>query len=324
MIDTRPPALDRRSLLSLAAGAGAASIALPVAARAPLAGTQVPGVVRHKVGTIEVTALLDGHLPIAHAMFPSANEAAANRLTDGAFLPRGPVATPVNAYLVNLGDRLVLVDTGTATAMGPGLGHLPRNLAAAGVSPEAVDLVLITHLHPDHANGLVTSDGRAVFPNAEVIVAEAEVAFWTDAGVMSRAPAEAQPFFRMAQAAIAPYGSRLRRITPGGEVTPGITSVAAPGHTPGHTAFRIASGAAQLLIWGDIVHVGPFQFPNPDWSIAFDVDLPAAAATRRRIFDMVAADRITVAGMHLDFPGIGNVARDGTAFRFVPQPWLPL
>jgi glyoxylase-like metal-dependent hydrolase (beta-lactamase superfamily II) len=320
------PLLDRRTALTaLSASAMLAAVPRLATAAAPLAGTQVPGLRRLKIGGIEVTALLDGHLPIPHELFPgaAADPATANRLTDEAFLPRGPVTTPVNAFLVNTGPRLVLVDTGTANLMGPGLGRLAAHLTAAGVRPEQVDAVLLTHVHPDHFGGLV-ADGRPVFQNAEVLVPEADHAFWTDEGIASRAPADFQPFFAAARATIRACGDKVRRFAPGGEVAPGVTSIAAPGHTVGHTAYRIASGNEQLLIWGDVVHVAPFQFAQPDWSIAFDTDQDQARATRRRLLDLVATDRVQVAGAHLPFPGFGHVARAGNGYAFVPTPWLPL
>jgi glyoxylase-like metal-dependent hydrolase (beta-lactamase superfamily II) len=317
--------LTRRDLLT-AAGIGVFSLAAgPAFARAPLAGAQVPGLYRFKIGTLEVTAILDGHLDLPQNLFPAAAEAEANSLLDRAALPRGPVNAPVNTYLVNTGDRLIMIDTGTATVMGPTLGLMPKNLAAAGVTPDQVDQVLLTHLHPDHSNGLLTPDGKAFFPNAEVVVAEAEHAFWLNDGIMSQAPKDVQPFFQMARAAVKPYAdqNRLRRIG-AGEVASGIEALAIPGHTPGHTGFRIASGGQQWLVWGDIVHVAPFQFARPDWSIAFDTDPAMAAATRKRIFDMAAADKILVAGMHLPFPGVGHVVKEADGFRFQPAPWRAL
>src|SRR5262249_4831216 len=161
---------------------------------------------------VEVTALLDGHLPLAQDLFPgaTADPATANRLTDAAFLPRGPVATAVNAYLVNTGNRLILIDTGTANLMGASLGHMARNLASAGVTPDQVDTVLLTHVHPDHFGGL-TAEGRPYFPNAEVLISESDHAFWTDEGIASRAPADFQPFFTLARQTIAACGDRVRR-----------------------------------------------------------------------------------------------------------------
>jgi glyoxylase-like metal-dependent hydrolase (beta-lactamase superfamily II) len=273
-----------------------------------------------------VTALIDGVLPLEREMFPGAvaAPAEADRLLDRAFEPRTGAVSPINAFAVNTGDRLVLVDAGTSNSMGPGFGAVPRNLEAAGIRPEDVDLVVLTHLHPDHAGGLLKPDGAPLFPAAEIAVAEAEHAFWTNDGVLAQAPAGARPFFEIARRSIAPYAARLRRFAPGAEVSPGLTAVAAPGHTPGHTLVRIASGAEQLLIIADSVHAAAFQFARPDWAIGFDADPAAASASRRRVLDMAAADRLLVAGSHLPFPGLGHVLKEGEAYAYVPETWRPL
>lgn len=318
--------LSRRGLLA----SGAVAVVLPwvpapVLARAPMSGHQVPGVYRTRVGSLEVTALLDGHIDLGRQLFPGAQGPEVDALLEAAFLPTQPaIRSPVNAYAVNSGERLVLIDTGAATAMGPGFGLLPNSLQAAGIDPATVDAVLLTHLHPDHVNGLLTPEGVAAFPNAEVLLAEAESAFWLDESALGRAPAEAKPYFEMAQRAMKPYAARTRTFTPGDEAMPDITSMAAPGHTPGHTAFRLDSGGQALLVWGDIVHAAALQFAHPEWAITFDVDQHQAVATRQRILDMVAAERLMIAGMHLPFPGLGHVARDGQGYSYVPVPFLPL
>lgn len=295
-----------------------AAMAMPALAAAPLAGSQAPGFQRRRVGRFEVTALLDGHLPIEAEMFslPAAESA---RLITRDFRPAGPVVTPVNAFALNDGQRLILVDAGTGTLM-PGLGGLPGALAAAGLAPAQVDAVLLTHLHPDHAGGLLTAQGGPLFPNAEILVQAEEAAFWTDAGMAARAGADAQPFFQAAQAALAAYGNRVRRFAANAEVAPGIRATALPGHTPGHTGFMIEGG---LWLWADTVHVAAFQFPRPEATIAFDTDRAAAAAARGRAFDQAATERLLVGGAHLPFPGFGHVERDG-GYIFRPAPFLPL
>lgn len=318
--------LSRRGLLASAAAAAVLPwLPMPALARAPVSGRQVPGVYRTTVGSLEVTALLDGHIDLGRQLFAEGQGAAADALLEAAFLPvQSTIRSPVNAYAVNSGERLVLIDTGAATAMGPGFGLLPNSLQAAGIDPAAVDAVLLTHLHPDHVNGLLTPQGVAAFPNAEVLLADAEAAFWLDDSALGRAPAEARPFFEMAQRAMKPYADRTRTFTPGDEAMPDITSMAAPGHTPGHTAYRLESDGEALLVWGDIVHAAALQFAHPEWAIAFDVDQEQAIATRQRMLDMVAAERLTVAGMHLPFPGLGHVARDGQGYAYVPLPFQPL
>jgi glyoxylase-like metal-dependent hydrolase (beta-lactamase superfamily II) len=251
-------------------------------------------------------------------------EAEAAALAAADFRPAGPLRTPVNAFAVNTGERLILVDAGTNPGFAPGLALLPEALAAAGLAPEMVDAVLLTHLHPDHAGGLVRG-GRRTFPNAELLVPEVEAAFWLDPATAAAAPAEARPFFELAAAVLAAYGDRVRRLpASAGEVMPGIEATPLPGHTPGHTGYLLGDGPDRLWVWGDVVHAAALQFPKPAATLVFDVDRPAAAATRQRAFDRAAADRLLVAGMHLPFPGLGHVARASEGYRFAPAPWLPL
>jgi glyoxylase-like metal-dependent hydrolase (beta-lactamase superfamily II) len=317
---------DRRSLLlgALASAAMVPAGSRPALSRAAPAGVQVPGLYRFNVGSIEVTALNDGMLGLELDLYPSAGRGEAERLLDQAFLPRKGIPTAVNAYLVNTGERLVLVDAGAPAGFAPTLGKLPATLRAAGIDPSAVDAVVLTHLHGDHV-GALTAAGGAAFPNAELVVAEPEFAFWMDEGALSRAPAEMKAFFEMARGAVQPYlaANRVRRVQAGTEVVPGIRVEAAPGHTPGHAMIRVSSGQDTLLIWGDVVHTPALQFARPEWAFGFDVDQPKAVETRRRVFDQAAADRTLVAGMHIPFPGIGHVAREAQGYRFVPAFWSP-
>lgn len=321
--------LDRRRFLASALAASAVplfgSLSRPALARAVPPAGPVAGLYRFKVGAFEVTSINDGMLNLTLDQFPAADRAGAETLLQRAFQPAGAIPTAVNAYLVNTGDRLVLVDTGTAATMGPALGKVGANLEAAGVDPADVDLVVLTHMHPDHANGLIDPAGAAVFGKAELAVAEAEYAFWTDDGILSRAPAGVQPFFHMARAAAKPYAGpdRLSRFGTDSEIIPGIRVLAAPGHTPGHSMVEVVSGTDRLLIWGDIVHAASLQFAKPDWAINFDTDQQAAIASRKRVLDQTASDRVLIAGAHLAFPGIGHVGRAGEGYEFVPAFWQP-
>ena len=311
--------LTRRSVLGNTAAA-AALAASPALARAPLAGALTPSY-RLKVGDIEVTAFSDGYLDIGQEFFPARDPAEAAKLLERDFRPgAAAIRTSVNAFVVNTGDKLILLDAGSVQGFAPTLAKLPDGLAAAGFKPEQFDMVLATHLHPDHV-GAMTNAGAARFTNAELVVAETELKFWTDEGIASRAPKDFQPFFAMAQGAAKPYAKVTRTFGKDGEIAKGITSLALPGHTPGHTGYMISSGADSLLIWGDIVHSPSLQFAHPEWGIGFDNDQAQAMATRKAIFDRASADKILVAGMHHDFPAFGHVAKDGAGFRFTPAYW---
>ncbi len=284
--------------------------------------TQVPGVMHRKVGDILVTALSDGFLRGSMAVLRNIPEAEAAALLTGAFRPV-PREGSLNCFLIRSGGRTALIDTGAGGHMQPSVGKLMANLAAAGVAPEAIDTVLLTHMHPDHSNGLADAEGRAIFPAAELGLHRAEHAYWhDDPAAEQRAAATGQgvPYFAMARVQSTPYRDRLK-LFEGGEVFPGVTALPLPGHTPGHTGFMVASGSESLLIWGDIVHLPEVQVPRPEVTLQFDVDPAQAEATRRNIFDRVATDRQPIAGMHLHFPAFAHLARESGGYRLYPDAW---
>jgi glyoxylase-like metal-dependent hydrolase (beta-lactamase superfamily II) len=313
--------ITRRSF-GLAALGGMFVPALPAVAKAPFASAQAAGVYRLKVGSFEVTVLNDGLFAVEAKLFTGSAEGAA-KLLEGSFLPRDVIPTAVNEWLINTGDKLILVDTGTANLFGPALGRMAKNLAAAGVDPAAVDMVILTHLHPDHAGGLLTTDKKIVFANATVHVSETEYAFWTSPEISAKAPDDFKPFFDIARNSIKPYvdAGKVERFTDRTEFAPGIVATAAPGHTLGHTMIRLSSGSSQLLLWGDIVHNAALQFPEPDRATSFDTDQTMAIASRKRVFDMTAMDKLLIAGTHLPFPGLGHVAKASTGYAYVPVQW---
>ncbi len=305
-------------------GAAAAPIALSLTAVRATADDAAPSAqfvgVRHlTVGDRVVTAILDGDLGIGAENFSNLSADEAEAFLTAAYLPNAPVPTGVNVYIVRDGARTILIDAGGANAF-PSAGKLAGALEPAGVAPEDVDLILVTHLHPDHVGGLITAEGAALFPNAGLRVHEADVAFWSSDANRAAAPDAFKGFFDLATNVLAAYGDKVDPFNADGDVAPGVAAIAMPGHTPGHTGFRVEGGADSLLIWGDIVHVAAFQFPKPAATIGFDVDQPAAAATRAKVFDQAVADRARIAGMHLSFPGVGRVEKASAGgFRFVPE-----
>jgi glyoxylase-like metal-dependent hydrolase (beta-lactamase superfamily II) len=281
---------------------------------------QVPGVYHRRIGDITVTALSDGYLDGSMAVIQNIAPEEAAGMLRAAFRPV-PRRTAVNTFLIQSAGRVALVDTGCGTAMAATGGRLFENLAAMGVAPAEVDAVLLTHMHPDHSNGLADAAGNRLFPNAELVLHAAELAHWHDDAAMARADETGrQRNFQAARDQAAPYRDRTRTFR-GGEVFPGVTAMSFPGHTPGHTGYMIASGQDSLLIWGDIVHVPEIQVPRPEVCMAFDVDPVQAEATRRRVFDMVASDGQAIAGMHLHFPGQAHLLRQGQGYMLLQDAW---
>lgn len=283
---------------------------------------QVPGTYRRNVGDVPVATVNDGMIATAFTDIVGADPAACEAVHRSAFRSVPPWLT-VNTYLIETAGRLLLVDAGHA-GMSPEAGRLLPNMAMLGVRPHDIDAVLMTHLHADHAAGLVSKDGAAVFPRAELVVHEDELAFWRDDATPARLSDGQKVDAPLARTVLAAYADRLRPVR-AGEVLPAISAVPTPGHTPGHTAWRIASGRDQLLIWGDVVHLPGIQFAIPDASVVYDLDSRAAAAARRRVLDMVAVDRIPVAGVHLDFPGYGRVtAAASGGYSYAAEVWTTI
>lgn len=279
-----------------------------------------PGVLPWTLGDRVVVALSDGHLVASLGLVQGIAAEEAVGLHERGFRSVEAPRISVNAFLILGGPAPVLVDAGMGAGGPASLGHLPKALDACGVAPGDIGTVLVTHLHSDHIGGLMGSDGAASYPNAEVVIPEAEAAYWLADGAEDRAPEGAKAGFRRARALVSAYGAQIRR-TGEGEVLPGIEAILAPGHTPGHTAYRIQSGESSLLIWGDVVHLPAIQLARPEAGVSFDVDGATAAATRKRILDRAAAESLLVAGMHLEFPALGKVRRDGAGFAWVPEQW---
>jgi glyoxylase-like metal-dependent hydrolase (beta-lactamase superfamily II) len=316
-----------RSLLRRALLVAAVSLPLAAAAAAPQLKTQVPGWYRTMVGDFEVTALYDGYIDLdAKQLLKFAHPGEIERGLARGFEGAGPkVPTSVNGFLVNTGQQLILVDTGAAKLFGPTLGSLVDNLKASGYDPSQVDLVLLTHLHGDHVNGVLTPDGKPVFANAQILMSAPESAYWLDESQKAKAPQEMQSFFDMAKAAAAPYlaSGRWKTFDPNAEIAPGVKAVAT-GHTPGHSSYLFESKGQRLLVLGDVIHVGAVQFADPNVAIAFDSDNQAAIASRKKVFAQAARDGTLLAGAHIRFPGLGHVRAEGKGFVWVPVGYAPI
>jgi len=315
-----------RIILSLLAVALMSSVPL-AQAEAPKAQTQVPGYYRHQLGQFEITALYDGAIELDTKLLKNTSAADLNRLLSRMFVGNPKMQTAVNAYLINTGSHLVLVDTGAAKLFGPSLGYVLQNMKAAGYEPSQVDTVILTHLHGDHMGGLNDASGQPLFSKATIFVAQADNDFWLSQKVADKAPTKMQPYFKMARDSAAPYlaSSQWKTFTEGSVLVPGIQAVKANGHTPGHTAYAVESEGQKLLIWGDLVHAHAVQFAKPGVSIEFDIDQRQAIATRKSIMKAMAASQSLVAGMHLPFPGIGHVRADGKgSYSWVPIEFAPM
>lgn len=283
---------------------------------------QNPGIHSIKVGAITVTALNDGQFEASTAIVNGITAAQAEASEAAAFRVLPPRIT-ISSFVLDIGGEHVLVDTGCGTAFGPAMGKSRDKLAALGIAPERVKTILITHAHVDHVSGLVDAEGAAVFGNAELVMHAAEAEFWLDAATAAAAPEAAKGAFSTAQGALGPYQGRLRLLSGGQEAVPGVVIQPLPGHTPGHSGWLVSSGSDSLLIWGDVVHLPGIQFAHPAAGLMFDTDSDLARVSRRRALEMAAAEKLLVAGMHLDFPTFGHVVTAGDGFAFVPKVWTP-
>jgi glyoxylase-like metal-dependent hydrolase (beta-lactamase superfamily II) len=264
-----------------------------------------------QAGDFTVTAVSDGVLHSNHDVILGVDKDDSARLTG---IPYGqPLPLDVNSFLIRHNGKLILSDAGSGHTMQPTLGKLPQNLRAIGADPASIDIIMLTHLHSDHSLGLVDEQGRAVFAKAELMVHEVEAAFWLDRALQDNDPERITRNSKAQRAVTAPYRDRIRRIKDG-EVLPGITAMLRPGHTPGHTNWLIQSGGEKILIWGDIVHLAAVQLARPQARLIYDVDSDQAAATRQRVLEWAANERLCVAGAHIGFPGFGTVKRTGDRF----------
>lgn len=319
--------IQRRTLLQTGTALAAAAVATltnpgPAAARAPRINKQAPGFYRMKVGAFEVTVISDGTIAFPPGLWNAPQDQVLADLTKD---DQSTVSVPfqLNTMVVDTGDALLLIDTGTGGKLQNTSGALLANLAAAGLHPREIDAVVFTHLHPDHLWGLTDERDRALlFPNASLVVSEAELAYWSAATLPGAVSGLTPQQAAVTRSNLMAAASRFERIKAGAELLPGIRTLDTRGHTPGHMSIHIGSNNEALLVAGDVVANATLSFRNPSWGYGFDVDQAMAATTRAAFLDYCAADKVLVANYHLPFPAIGHVARDGSAYRWLPADWL--
>jgi glyoxylase-like metal-dependent hydrolase (beta-lactamase superfamily II) len=316
--------IDRRTVVTGAAAMSVASLTgLPSVsqAAAPLATTQAPGFYRYKIGDLQITAINDGiaRRPL-EGFIRNAELPAIQKVLGDAALPTDTVTIPFTTLVINDGKKLTLLDTGNGNMGAPTSGTWMSNFRAAGFTPEQVDTVVISHFHGDHINGLRLREGNAVFTNAEVMVPEAEWAFWMDDARAAAAPEGMKPAFANVKRVFDPIKAQVKQYKGGSEVVTGVNAIAAGGHTPGHTAFVVGG---KLLALSDTTNTPALFVTNPGWHAIFDMDGAAAEATRRRMLDMAIADKLQVAFYHAPFPATGHIVKDGAGYRMLPLAWSP-
>jgi glyoxylase-like metal-dependent hydrolase (beta-lactamase superfamily II) len=326
--------LTRRTALSGTLALAAMPVLPSSKARSavPLADKQAPSFYRYKVGDVQVNVISDGAatFPLPEKFVLNASKDEVNAALDKAFLPKDRVTNSYGPLVINTGGKLIIIDTGN----GPGafasskgnIGQFATNMRAAGFDPSMVDMVVISHFHSDHINGLLTADGQPAFANAEVLVPATEWKYWMDDGEMSRASSEQmQGAFRNVRRVF--ETGLKKKVTPyewGKDVAPGLLAVESIGHTPGHTSYVLSSGSDKLFIQSDVTIMPVLFVPNPGWHLMFDQDPVQAETTRRKVYDMLVAERMKLQGFHFPFPGNGYVEKHGDGYRLVPAPWSPV
>ncbi|MBY6089335.1 MBL fold metallo-hydrolase [Maritimibacter alkaliphilus] len=276
---------------------------------------------RTAVGDAALTVLYDGAMhPQAEAVLPTydASLAAQADAQTGARAEE-PLKFDINACLVEMEGQLVLIDAGNPPGRSPEAGFTPDALEEAGVTPEQITMVLLTHPHGDHVGALLDDAGAARFPNATLVISRTDWEMVHDDALLEALSEGSRSSRLYVRTTLAPYAGGVRLLEEGEEVLPGLTHVPLPGHTPGHSGFRLQDGEDSLLILADVVHSQRFQFALPEWSVIYDLDGDQARATRLALLEQQARSGERVVGMHLDFPGVGRVEAAPLGYRFVPD-----
>jgi glyoxylase-like metal-dependent hydrolase (beta-lactamase superfamily II) len=316
--------VSRRSLLALGAGLSAGTLlGRGALARAPKQGTQTPYWHRFTMGDAEVTVVSDGPLPLGDpsGTFSGVPKEEVKKMLSDNFLSPDNVVLEQNSPIVNTGDKLILFDTGMGTSklFGPTTGRQQKSMMEAGIKPEDIDAVVLSHAHIDHIGGIVDANDKPLFPNAQYYIAQSDLDYWTDEGKMG---SPLKDFIVHARKNLLPVRDRLVFFRDGQEFLPGVQAISAPGHTVGHSIFMVSSAGKSFAFLGDLSHHAVLLLEKPRMEFSYDTDPKQAAESRVRLLDMLAANKIPVMSYHFAWPGYGHVAKAGDGFRYYPAPMV--